>query len=218
MDRLAGALLLPMLGPFGLIVVEQPRSAGRLNDVYTDVHMAKRPDDRLHRGLCVVLGCFLVSMPAAAAVEASRLQTTAAAEQTSPVAKPDSSQTETAQPAPNQPSPAKAGAQEEPSPKPKGLSEEAQESYRAQMRELQEQLEEVNVRAKTATTGLVAIKSDMASQGLGLRSDVLEAEAHMNHLLDKAQREIAGGDAVSAEHDLQMAGYSIDFIERFLGR
>lgn len=86
------------------------------------------------------------------------------------------------------------------------------------MRELQEQLEEVNVRATTAMNGLIAIKSDMASQGLGLRSDVLEAEARMNHLMGKAQREISSGDAVSAEQDLRMAGYSIDFIERFLGR
>jgi serine/threonine protein kinase len=133
-----------------------------------------------------------------------------------------SSQPDASQPAPKA-APVKAAGQQvkapqqEPVPPTSGPSAEAQESFRAQMHELQEQADELNVRAKTARTGLISIKSQMAGQGLGLRSDVLEAEAHMNHLLDKAQREIASGDAVSAEHDLQMAGYSVDFIERFLG-
>jgi hypothetical protein len=86
------------------------------------------------------------------------------------------------------------------------------------MRELQEQAEELNARAKTAKTGLSSIKIQMAGQGLGLRSDVLEAESRMNHLLDAAQREIASGDAVGAELDMKMAGYAIDFIDKFLGR
>ncbi len=85
------------------------------------------------------------------------------------------------------------------------------------MRELQEQAEQMDIRAKTASKSLSSLKKQMATQGLGLRSDVLEAEARMNHLLEKAQQEIASGDAVSAEHDLEMAGYAIDFIEKFLG-
>jgi hypothetical protein len=196
---------------------------GTAEQRYTDGHMGKRPDDRFYRGLRVVLACFFVSTLAAGSVATPRLQqasstTSAVAGQTSPVAQPDSSRAETGQASTIRPSPVKADTQEEPGPKPSEPSAEAQESYRAQMRELQEQLEEVNVRATTAMNGLIAIKSDMASQGLGLRSDVLEAEARMNHLMGKAQREISSGDAVSAEQDLRMAGYSIDFIERFLGR
>jgi type IV secretory pathway VirB10-like protein len=183
--------------------------------------MAQGLDERLDRGLYVALGCLLtLSALAAAAVETPRFDkatpTASVAADQSPGAKPDSSQADTGQPATIPP--VKADAPEEPSQQPSGPSAEAQESYRAQMRELQEQLEEVNVRAKTAKSGLIAIKSDMASQGLSLRSDVLEAEARMNHLIGKAQREISSSDAVSAEQDLQMAGYSIDFIERFLGR
>ncbi|HEY6305613.1 MAG TPA: DinB family protein [Candidatus Angelobacter sp.] len=98
-----------------------------------------------------------------------------------------------------------------------GPSPEALESFQSQMRDVQTEADQLNVRVKTATDGLGSIKIQMASQGLGLRSDVLEAEARMNHLLEKAQREIASGDAVGAEHDLQMAGYAIDFVDKFLG-
>jgi hypothetical protein len=184
--------------------------------------MGKGLDERLHRGLCIALGCFLASLPAAAAVETpgvdKAIPSTSVTAKQAPGAKRDSSQADTGQPATVRQAPVKANAQEEPGQQSGGPSPEAQESYRAQMRELQERLEEVNVRAKTAKSGLIAIKSEMASQGLGLRSDVLEAEARMNHLIGKAQREISSGDAVSAEQDMNMAGYSIEFIERFLGR
>lgn len=109
-------------------------------------------------------------------------------------------------------------AQEKPNTPSNGPSAEAQESYRAQIRELQEQAEQLDIRAKTANASLSSLKAQMESQGLGLRSDVVEAETRMNHLLGKAQKEIANGDAVSAEHDLKMAGYAADFIEKFLGR
>jgi serine/threonine-protein kinase len=98
-----------------------------------------------------------------------------------------------------------------------GPSAEAQQSYQEQMSELKEQADLMTVRVKTARTGLTSIKSQMAAQGLGLRSDVLAAESRMSYFLDKAQREISSGDAVSAEHDLQMAGYAADYIEKFLG-
>jgi hypothetical protein len=85
------------------------------------------------------------------------------------------------------------------------------------MSELKDQADLMTVRAKTARAGLSSIKSQMAAQGLGLRSDVLDAESRMKYFLDKAQRDISSGDAVSAEHDLQMAGYAADYIEKFLG-
>jgi hypothetical protein len=185
---------------------------------YTEDRMAKLPDDRFRRGLCVVVGCLLVSLSAAAGAGASAFLTTHAKQAAAQPAPQQEGSATNGEPATIQPSPIKADAKEEPNQQTGGLSTDAQESFRAQMRELQEQLEEVNVRAKTANTGLIAIKSDMASQGLGLRSDVLETEARLNHLIGKAQREIASGDAVSAEQDMQMAGYSIDFLERFLGR
>jgi hypothetical protein len=99
----------------------------------------------------------------------------------------------------------------------RGPSAEAQQSFQAQMSELKEQADLMAVRVETARTGLSSIKSQMAAQGLGLRSDVLAAESRMNYFLDKAQREISSGDAVSAEHDLQMAGYAAGYIEKFLG-
>src|SRR5262245_13247579 len=109
-------------------------------------------------------------------------------------------------------------AHEKPGTPSNGPSAQAQESYLAQMRELGEEVEQLDLRAQTASASLKSLKDQMASQGLGLRSDVLAAETRMNHFLELAEKELAKGDAVSAEHDLKMAGYAVDFIEKFLGR
>ncbi len=121
-------------------------------------------------------------------------------------------------PAQAQPVAAKNGAQAQDNPQASGPSPEALASFQSQMHELQEQAEHLNIRARTVTSGLNSLKDQMASQGLGLRADIVEAEARMNHLLDKAQRDIASGDAVSAEHDLEKADHAVAFIEKFLGR
>jgi serine/threonine-protein kinase len=97
-------------------------------------------------------------------------------------------------------------------------SSEAQESYREQMHELTQQADQLTIRAKTARLSLTSLKTQMSDQGLGLRADVVEAETQMNHHLEKAKREIASGDAVSAEKDLQAAGAAAEYIEKFLGR
>jgi hypothetical protein len=146
----------------------------------------------------------------------------------SPARPTDSTQTTSSQPVITQPSSAQPAsarpanqkpAHEQPAEqaRPGGPSDEAKQSYQAQMSEIKDEADLMTVRAKTARTGLSSIKSQMAAQGLGLRSDVLAAESRMNYFLDKAQRDISSGDAVSAEHDLQMAGYAADYIEKFLG-
>jgi serine/threonine-protein kinase len=97
-------------------------------------------------------------------------------------------------------------------------SSEAQESYRQQMHELTQQADQLNIRAKTARLSLTSLKTQMSNQGLGLRSDVVEAETRMNHHLEKAKSEIASGDAVSAEKDLHAAEAAAEYIEKFLGK
>jgi len=136
-------------------------------------------------------------------------------------APPEAPQASEAQPSPTQPGRHKAvhdrPADQVEASSPKGPSPEAKQSYQEQMSELKDQADLMGVRAKTARTGLSSIKSQMEAQGLGLRSDVLAAESRMNYFLNKAQRDISSGDAVSAEHDLQMAGHAADYIEKFLG-
>jgi hypothetical protein len=116
-----------------------------------------------------------------------------------------------------------ASSQEKPVLKPRpsandAPSAEAQESYHQQMRELTEQADQLTIRAKTARLSLTSLKTQMSDQGLGLRSDVVEAETRMNHHLDKAKQEIASGDAVGAERDLEIAASAAEYIEKFLGR
>lgn len=97
-------------------------------------------------------------------------------------------------------------------------SPEATKSFQTQIRDLQQQADQLSARARTAQEALRSIKEQMMEMGLDMRLDVREAEARMTYLLDKIKSEIDAGDAVSAEADLQMAGYAADFIERFLGR
>lgn len=104
-----------------------------------------------------------------------------------------------------------------PSPK-AGPSREAMGSFQSQMRDLRNQAGELADRARAAQAALRSIKVQMADMGLDMRLDVREAEARLTYLQDKIRSEIDAGDAVSAEADLQMAGYAADFIERFLGR
>ena len=61
------------------------------------------------------------------------------------------------------------------------------------------------------------MKQQMASQGLGLRSDIVEAEARMDFRLAEAKRAIAAGDAEGANRNLGMARYAVESIEKFLG-
>lgn len=104
-------------------------------------------------------------------------------------------------------------------PSPKAVpSPEAMESFQSQMRDLRQQAEQLSDRARAAQAALRSIKVQMADMGLDMRLDVRETEARLTYLLDKIKSEIEAGDAVSAEADLQMAGYAADFIERFLGR
>jgi hypothetical protein len=91
-------------------------------------------------------------------------------------------------------------------------------SFQSQMRDLHRQAEQFRERALKAQEALRSIKIDMADMSLDMRLDVREAEARMTYLVDKIRSEIEAGDAVSAETDLQMAGYAAEYIERFLGR
>ena len=92
-----------------------------------------------------------------------------------------------------------------------------EQSASARTRELIEPYSELSLRAATARAGLRSLKQQMASQGLGLRSDIVEAEARMDFRLAEAKRAIAAGDVESANRNLGMARYAVASIEKFLG-
>jgi serine/threonine-protein kinase len=83
--------------------------------------------------------------------------------------------------------------------------------------EAREQYNDLAVRYNTAKESLASVKQQMSSQGLGLRSDVREAEVRVKFLLGEAKDRIAKGDADGAKHNLDMADLALQSIEKFLG-
>jgi hypothetical protein len=88
----------------------------------------------------------------------------------------------------------------------------------AELNELREEYNLLSVRAATAKSGLRSIEQQMARQGVGMRGDIREAETRLDYQMKEAMDSIRGGDADNARRYLQMAGYALQTIEKFLGR
>jgi serine/threonine protein kinase len=90
-------------------------------------------------------------------------------------------------------------------------------AHAAEIKKLQQEQGLMTARAHAAQTSLGSLKDQMASQGLGLRRDVVETENRMNLHLSQAKQAIRAGDAEGARHHLTMAQLALDSIEKFLG-
>ncbi len=86
-----------------------------------------------------------------------------------------------------------------------------------QLTEVRRDYNDLAIRANSAKESLRSIKEQMSRQGLGLRSDVREAETRMTYLLNEAKDKLKNGDAEGAKHDLEMAQLAVAQVERFLG-
>jgi len=87
----------------------------------------------------------------------------------------------------------------------------------AEIKELREHYNEVSVSATAARDGVSSIRKQMEAQGVGLRTDVNEAERRMDYMLDEAKGAIKQGDAEKARRNLESAERSLEFIQKFLG-
>jgi hypothetical protein len=119
---------------------------------------------------------------------------------------------QTQQPASPQAAPPQA-AQQPPSAPPPAAPKPS-----AELSELREEYNLLSVRAAAAKSGLRSIEQQMARQGVGMRGDVREAETRLDYQMKEAMDSIRGGDADNARRYLQMAGYALQSIEKFLGR
>ncbi len=86
-----------------------------------------------------------------------------------------------------------------------------------QLTEVRRDYNDLAIRANSAKESLRSIKEQMSRQGLGLRSDVREAETRMTYLLNEAKDKLKNGDAEGAKHDLEMAQLAVAQVEKFLG-
>jgi serine/threonine protein kinase len=109
----------------------------------------------------------------------------------------------------------------EPSPSPARPSPAHAEPPRAnaaQLNDLRKQYNLLAIRAGTVKSGLDSLKAQMARQGLGLRSDMVETENRMDYLMKEAMDSIRSGDAEGAKNNLDMAEQAVESLEKFLGR
>jgi predicted Ser/Thr protein kinase len=88
----------------------------------------------------------------------------------------------------------------------------------AQLNELGHQIDQASGRAAAVKSSLDVLKQSMSRQGLGLRGDIVAAEARMDNDLAKADGALQNGDAARAKTYLDQAEAEISTIERFLGR
>jgi serine/threonine-protein kinase len=88
----------------------------------------------------------------------------------------------------------------------------------AQLGELEHQIDQASGRAAAVKSSLDVMKQSMSRQGLGLRGDIVAAEARMDNDLAKADGALQNGDAARAKIYLDQAETEISTIERFLGR
>ena len=86
-----------------------------------------------------------------------------------------------------------------------------------QLSEVRRDYNELAIQVNSAKESLRSIKEQMSRQGLGLRSDVREAETRMTYLLNEAKDKLKNGDAEGAKHDLDMAQLALGQVEKFLG-
>jgi serine/threonine protein kinase len=95
--------------------------------------------------------------------------------------------------------------------------EQASQARNQQISAVRQEYNSLAINVNSAKESLRSIKEQMAGQGLGLRSDVREAETRMTYLLGEAKDKLKNGDAEGAKHDLEMAQLALDQVEKFLG-
>ena len=95
--------------------------------------------------------------------------------------------------------------------------EQTSQSNSQQLTEVRRDYNDLAIRVNSAKESLRSIKEQMSQQGLGLRSDVREAETRMTYLLNEAKDKLKNGDAEGAKQDLDMAQLALGQVEKFLG-
>ncbi len=88
----------------------------------------------------------------------------------------------------------------------------------AAMREVRKQLMTLGTRARTLNDTLDQMKAQQARMGLGLRTDMVNAQKMMEMHLDDAEAAWKSGELDQARKDLQDAEREVEKLEKFIGR
>jgi serine/threonine-protein kinase len=86
------------------------------------------------------------------------------------------------------------------------------------MNELRENYNNLALRAGAVKNALQQLEQQMARQGLGLRSDAVEARSRFDYNMQEAMSSIRGGDVENAKTYLQRAQYALDAMAKVVGQ
>lgn len=84
--------------------------------------------------------------------------------------------------------------------------------------ELEQELDQLSIRAGSVNRGLDSLQQQQARQGLGLRGDMVARQQSMNLNLSRAQEAVAQRNAARAQRYKGLAESDVEALERFLGR
>jgi len=91
-------------------------------------------------------------------------------------------------------------------------------SIEQQLEELDHNLDQLSSRQISVNSSLDALQRQQAAQGLGLRGDIVSAQARVQANMAKAQAAIQAKDPKTAKKYLDLAEPDIEKLEKFLGR
>lgn len=83
---------------------------------------------------------------------------------------------------------------------------------------MRSQLNELTIRANSASAGLDSFQRQQSRQGLGLRADIREAKTRLDYQLQEAMTSLQSGDFDAARQSMRYAQSAVETIEKFLGR
>jgi hypothetical protein len=84
--------------------------------------------------------------------------------------------------------------------------------------QLREQLNELTIRANSASAGLRSFEQQQSRQGLSLRGDIREAKTRLDYQLQESMASLQSGDLDAARQSMRYAQSAVQTIEKFLGR
>lgn len=86
-----------------------------------------------------------------------------------------------------------------------------------ELAELSDLQDKLTVRAQTENNDVESLRSQMASSGNNLRSDVSASQSRMNADMAKFAAAISAGDTVAARKYMGLAEHEVEFLEKFFG-
>ena len=130
------------------------------------------------------------------------------------------SPTPSAEPEPAASRPVEAPRASSPPPQPAAQPPQSAPSVQAspELKELRERFNELSIKASALKDGLNMMQQRLASQGMSLRTDIVEERRRMDYRLQEAMQSITRGDAGGARENLTYGEGSAAKIAKFLGQ